>query len=264
MIPIKNITHMKITRSRIYSQLIRLKYKSIKFLFSRNSYILSLITPFKNLCKFLRDNSEIDECTIYLNENGYICHQIVAKNWDIAHIIANLSDGNFLDMGSSDSYILENVIKKGIKGEKYGIDLRKPDTPIEDVNYIVGDLMNTSLQNNFFQNITCLSVIEHEVDFDKFASEVSRLLKNQGKLYLTFDYWEPKIVSQVKLYGLKWSPLDRNDVNTFIKILTGYNLNLTQDIKWKIKEAVITPMNHSPDSINSYTFGMLVFQKNDL
>lgn len=255
---------MKFIGSRTYLQLIRLKYIAIKFLFYRNSYILSLITPFKKLCKFLCDESEIGECTTYLDENGYICHPINAKNWDIAHIITNLSDGNFLDMGSSDSYILENVIKKGIKGKKYGIDLRKPDNPIKDVNYIVGDLMNTNLQNNFFQNITCLSVIEHEVNFDKFASEVSRLLANRGKLYLTFDYWEPKIISQVKLYGLKWSPLDRDDVNTLVKILISYNLNLVQDIEWTIKEAIITPMNHSPDSNNSYTFGMLVFQKNDL
>lgn len=255
---------MKITKSRTYLQLIRIKYRTIKLFFSRNLYILSLVTPFTNLCKFLCDESEINECTTYLDENGYICHPIDAKNWDIAHIITNLSDGNFLDMGSSDSYILENVIKKGVKGEKYGIDLRKPDKPIEYVNYIVGDLMNTNLQDNFFQNITCLSVIEHEVDFDKFASEVSRLLMDQGKLYLTFDYWEPKIISQVKLYGLHWTPLGRNDVNTLVKILTGYNLNLVQNIEWEIKEAVINPMNHSPDSTKSYTFGMLVFQKNGL
>ena len=255
---------MKITRSRTYLQLTRLKYRTIKLLFSRNLYILSLITPFTNLCKFLCNESEINECTTYLDENGYICHSINAKNWDIAHIVTDLSDGNFLDMGSSDSYILENVIKKGVKGEKYGIDLRKPDNPIEHVNYIVGDLMNTTLKDNFFQNITCLSVIEHEVDFDKFALEVSRLLIDQGKLYLTFDYWEPKVISQIKLYGLKWNPLDQNDVNTLVKTLKSYNLNLVQNIKWKTGEAVINPMNHSPDSTKSYTFGMLLFQKNSL
>jgi hypothetical protein len=30
--------------------------------------------------------------------------------------------------------------------------------------------------DNYFANITCLSVIEHEVDFNKFAAEISRLL----------------------------------------------------------------------------------------
>jgi len=251
-------------KNSIYLKLIRLKYKVVKFFSSKNLDFLSFITPFDKLCKFLCDDLEIDECTIYLDENGYICHQINAKNWDIAHIISNVSDGNFLDMGSSDSYILENVVKKGIKGEKYGIDLRKPDNPIKFVNYIVGDLMNTNLESNFFKNITCLSVIEHEVDFDKFGSEVSRLLMNKGRLYITFDYWEPKVISQIKLYGLKWNPLDRNDVNILVKILGNYNLNLVHNISWKTRKAVINPTNYSPDKIKSYTFGILVFQKNTL
>jgi len=255
---------MKITMSRTYLKIIRFKYRIIQILFPRNYYILSLITPFTKLCKFLCSESEIKESTVYLEKNGYVYHPINAKNWDIAHIIANLSDGNFLDMGSSDSYILENVIKTGIKGQKYGIDLREPDNRLEQVNYIVGDLMNTNLQDNFFHNITCLSVIEHEVNFDKFASEVSRLLVNKGKLYLTFDYWEPKILSQIKLYGLQWNPLDRNDVNTLVKTLNNYDLHLIQNINWDTKEAIITPANHSPDSTKSYTFGMLVFQKNNL
>lgn len=255
---------MEITKYRTYLKLIRLKYKAVKFFFPKNLYLLSLITPFTKSCKFLCNSSEINECTIYLDENGYACHPINAKNWDIAHIISNLTDGNFLDMGSSDSYILENVVRKGIKGEKYGIDLRPPNEPIESVNYVVGDLMHTKLKDKFFKNITCLSVIEHEVDFDKFASEVSRLLMDQGKLYLTFDYWEPKVISQTKLYGLKWNPLDRNDVNLLVKTLKSHNLNLVQNIEWKTGEAVINPMNHSPDSTKSYTFGMLSFQKDSL
>ncbi|WP_013325268.1 methyltransferase domain-containing protein [Gloeothece verrucosa] len=217
--------------------------------------------PLLKLCKFLGSVSEIENCTLYLQENGYVSHEIDAKNWDIAHVIANLPDGNFLDMGSSDSYILKNVILKGIKGEKYGIDLREPNVPVPGVNYLIGNLTKTNLADNFFTSITCLSVIEHEVNFDNFAAEVARLLINKGRLYLTFDYWNPKIVSNIELYGLKWNPLSQTDVTNLVNTCNKYGLNLVQDIDWTTDKAVITPMNHSPDQTKSYTFGLLVFEK---
>ena len=73
------------------------------------------------------------------------------------------------------------------------------------------------LTYSYFKNITCLSVIEHEVDIKKFVTEVSRILTDGGKLYLTFDYWTPKLKTTVKLYGLTWSPLDEYETQTLIK-----------------------------------------------
>jgi ubiquinone/menaquinone biosynthesis C-methylase UbiE len=164
-------------------------------------------------------------------------------------------------MGSSDSYILKNVAIKKVKGEKYGIDFREPDICVPEVNYIVGNLLDTNLPTNFFKNITCLSVIEHEIDFTKFACEVSRILTNKGKIYITFDYWNPKIVSQIKLYGLSWQPLCQEDVEDLIHEFQSYDLCLLQEVNWSTDKAVITPENYSPDKNYSYTFGLLVFEK---
>ncbi|MBE9175109.1 methyltransferase domain-containing protein [Synechocystis salina LEGE 06155] len=248
-------------KGRLHKKLVRLKYRLIRLMTDKKSNFFAALTPFNNLCKFLHSYWEIDECTIYLQENGYVFHEIDAKNWDIAHVIFNLSDGNFLDMGSSDSYILKNTIIKNIKGEKYGIDLRDPSTIVPGINYVVGDLTNTGLKDSFFKNITCLSVLEHEVDYEKFSSEVSRILHSKGKLYLTFDYWNPPIKSNIKLYGLDWQPLSQDNVNTLIAILKKYGLCLIQEVDWKTNETIITPENHSPDSTVSYTFGLLVFEK---
>jgi len=213
-------------------------------------------------CKFLKTRKEIDECTSYLNYYGLASHILSCKDWDLAHIIPEIGDGNFLDMGSSDSFILKNVALKGIHGEMYGIDLREPCTPIKGVKYIVGNLMDTKLPDRFFKNITCLSVIEHEVDFSKFALEVARLLEYEGRLFVTFDYWNPKVTPPIKMYGLDWKPLDEQALREFIGICEGNGLALIQDMDWSLQDAVIRDGYYSPHPDVSYTFGLVVFEKN--
>jgi len=218
-------------------------------------------SEFMKMCKFLKSRSEVVECTEYLHNNGYFSHELLCKDWDIAHIIADLSDGNLLDMGSSDSYILKNAVKKQIRGEKIGIDLRQSNVPVLGVKYIVGDLMNVPLSDHYFQNITCLSVIEHEVDYLQFATEASRLLKENGKLYVTFDYWKPKIHTNMTLYNLEWNILDDIDVDCLVRACYQQGLVLNGEIDWTLGEPVITQGYYSPNPNIHYTFGMLVFQK---
>jgi SAM-dependent methyltransferase len=212
-------------------------------------------------CKFLKTWQEIDDCTKFLKQYGFVSHNLICKDWDLAHIIPEIEDGNFLDMGSSDSYILKNIALKRTRGELYGIDLREPDVPVRGVKYIIGDLMDTKLPDRYFKYITCLSVIEHEVDYNKFAREVSRLLEDGGKLFVTFDYWSPKIVPPIKMYGLDWNILCEEDVKQFMSICEENGLFLHQDMDWSTKDAVIHDGNYSPHSGISYTFGLLVFEK---
>ena len=144
---------------------------------------------------------------------------------------------------------------------KYGIDLRKPDHHDPEITYLVGDLLAVPLPDGYFQYITCLSVIEHEVDIQSFAAEASRLLANGGKLYVTFDYWTPKIMTDLKLYGLAWKPLDDWDVQLLQYACEAHNLQLIDDIDWSLGEAVIRSGYYSPHPQIAYTFGMLVFEK---
>jgi len=213
------------------------------------------------LCNFLKSRTEIKECRRILYRNGFKSHVHKCKDWDLASIIPAIDDGNFLDMGSSDSSILKNISILRISGELHGIDLREPIKPVRQVKYIVGDLMDTKLPDNYFKNITCLSVIEHEVDFKKLAQEVSRLLQLGGKIFLTFDYWDPKIKTDMTLYGLKWQPLDKQAVNMLIAEFESHDLYPVEDIDWALGEPVIDRDYYSPDPNVSYTFGLLTFEK---
>ncbi len=267
-LPIVNRLRDYISSNNIYLGSSQTQIKGNKIRKSRGSANLVnkseiATSPKPSVCKFLKFRDEIYKCTDYLHRNGYVSHNLVCKDWDIAHIISDLSDGNLLDMGSSDSYILKNAVLKNVQGEKYGIDLQPPDVPLEEVKYMIGDLMDTQLPGNYFTNITCLSVIEHEVDFKKFATEVSRLLTEAGKLYVTFDYWTPKLKPDFKLYDKLWNLLDENDTKKLIEECKSFGLNLVEPVDWSLGDAVIKPGYFSPPGANiSYTFGMLVFQKN--
>ncbi|MDB5810246.1 MAG: Methyltransferase type 11 [Betaproteobacteria bacterium] len=224
---------------------------------------LSLPTPpdMAGLCKLLRSRDEIDACTQYLKQSGYVQHNLSCKNWDLAHVLPAITDGNFLDMGSSDSFVLKNVALKRIRGELHGIDLRAPDVPITGVHYAVGDLMQTTLPDGHFAHITCLSVLEHEVDYDRFAAEAARLLAPGGRLFVTFDYWEPKVAPSIKLYDLAWQPLDAAMVRRLFASCKRHGLATIQEFDFTTGEPVIEWGYFSPHPDVRYTFGISAFEK---
>jgi FkbM family methyltransferase len=215
----------------------------------------------KRLCRFLRGRDEVEQSTLFLQRHGYLSHNLACKNWDLANVLPQIGEGNVLDMGSTDSHLLRNLRLKRIRGELWGVDLREPNGAVDGVNYVKGDLTDTKLPDGHFDNITCLSVVEHGVDYGAFARETARLLKTGGRLYLTFDYWEPRVNAPVDLYGLKWQPLDRYLAESLVVECKNKGLVLVADIDWAIDDAVIRPGYYSPHPKVSYTFGFLVFQK---
>ncbi len=217
--------------------------------------------PDASLCKFLKSREEVEHCTRFLHRNGFASHNLICKDWDLAHLVSEIGDGNFLDMGSSDSYILKNLTLKRVKGDLYGIDLCDPDVPIPRVTYLKGNLIETGLPSQHFRNISCLSVIEHDVDYDCFAKEASRLLELGGRLFVTFDYWEPEIIPVIRLYDLAWKPLNKQKLLQFMEACDRQRLKLIQDMDWTLGDPVIHYGYYAPHPTIKYTFGMAVFEK---
>jgi SAM-dependent methyltransferase len=216
------------------------------------------------MCEFLKSRADVAEATEFLTARGLVPHALECKNWDLAHVMADVPDGDFLDMGSSESYILHNVTRKGISGDKFGIDLRAPDHPVQGVRYSVGDIMKTGFNADAFQSITCLSVVEHNVDVRLLAPEIRRILKPGGKLYLTFDYWDPKISTAAVgtlLYGLPWFILDKAEAYNMIGIFNQSGLMLVEEPDWSAPEPVIREDYFAPLPGYRYTFGILTFKK---
>lgn len=211
--------------------------------------------------KFLQNRQEVDQCTAWLKSKGLISHHFTCKDFEIANICKELKDGDLLDMGSSGSWILHNAIKLAIKGKKCGIDLSDHEAPIAGVEYIKGDLMKTPYPQKSFDTITCLSVIEHEVDYYLLAKEAARLLRKGGVFYISFDYWNPKVDTTdvgTKLYGLKWNILDSKDVSELEVAMGRYGLHMSGNLDWTTKDTVINDQFCAPYG-KKYTFGLLKF-----
>lgn len=122
--------------------------------------------------------------------------------------------------------------------------------------------MNVPMPAGFFDYVVSLSVIEHEVNFSRFAKEVSRLLKSGGHLFVSFDFWEPKpLYEKRKLYKLDWNILDKQDVLNLIDVLKENGLEITSEIDWTLQDAVINDTYCSPVQGVSYTFGIFHFIK---
>ena len=61
----------------------------------------------------------------------------------------------------------------------------------------IQDLEKTNFQNNMFDYITSLSVIEHGVNTQNYFKEMSRILKKDGMLLTSSDYWPDKLVNKI-------------------------------------------------------------------
>lgn len=214
--------------------------------------------------EFLKTRSQISDSTKWLQERGFTTHPISCKDWELKLITEALEDGNLVDLGANGSFCLHNAIKKGLYGRKVGIDLAEVtgDNKAEGAEYIQGDLMHTPFEDESFNTAICMSVLEHQVDYNDFAKEVSRILGTRGKLFVSFDTWTPKPdTSKTKLYSLDWNILSKNDVLILIEVLLKNGLRLSSEMDWNTEDAVINPSYCSPAQGVEYTFAILKFIK---
>ncbi len=56
-----------------------------------------------------------------------------------------------------------------------------------NVKFTCSDIRNMPYEDNSFDIIYCISVLEHTKDYEKIIKEFKRLLKKEGRLIITFD-----------------------------------------------------------------------------
>ena len=186
------------------------------------------------------------------------------KSWDIYNsfefIDKNLAKNiKIIDVGCYGSEILLTLYKSGFK-DIHGIDTNpkiKKMPYSNKINYHVGNFFENNFQSCSFDCITSISVIEHGYDEKLFFSEFSRLLKKDGYLILTFDYWNTKIeTDNIKMFDLSWNIFSKEEVKTMIiNAREKYNLGLVGNENFKVEDAVINCAN------KNYTFAWMVFKK---
>lgn len=181
------------------------------------------------------------------------------KNWDSLAALSLIlrhtnKNANILDAGGVVySSILPQLVKFGYEN-LIAVDLsfqglkniiRKTIVmlhPIKNkIEYRYGDITKTKFKNNYFDAITCLSVIEHGVNPDDFFREMSRILKPDSILFISTDYWEQKIDTKGKsAYGVPIHIFSKEEILDWISIAKKYNLHLMEEIDFNCKDKVVS------------------------
>lgn len=195
-----------------------------------------------------------------------ICIGDELKSWDVLKttlfIESNISKSDpILDVGAFACElpcILHNLHYTSLAGIDLNSNINK--MPYADsVRYEVSDFMHTSFENESFQAITAISVIEHGFNGKLLLAEVSRLLRPGGYFVASFDFWPDKVdTSGMLIFGMDWKIFSAQEVRAFLHEAIEYDLFPPGEVDLTGSDKAISCANRD------YTFAWLALQKRPL
>ena len=201
----------------IYKNYLRL-LKGFKFPPPTPKKVLWMNTTLKTKEEVVLAIEIIKNLKLNLNSN------ILEKNWDsliALNIILQNTDINavILDAGGQiNSLILLWLYQFGYCNLKCLNLVFKKESKRGKIEFIPGDLTNTDFPDNFFDVITCISVVEHGVNEEKYFKEMHRILKKGGLLITSTDYWESKLDKIIKFaYNNPVFVYDKESIQRLLK-----------------------------------------------
>jgi SAM-dependent methyltransferase len=224
----------------------------------------------------LKTTSEVIEAEQGLHRLRLFRHHSQIKSWDTYKMIKKISSANresfVLDVGCYESPILPMLKRLGFTN-LYGCDLvLKPSSdcnpsftnnnnnnnnssfkyhedyePIakmySDKSYqlSIRNLEDTKYKDQMFDYVTSLSVIEHGVNIEKYFREMSRIIKSNGYLLTSTDYWPDKLVNNKNVLS-KGTPdniFSRDEIEKLVEVADKNGLKLIEPIDFEYKDKVV-------------------------
>ena len=197
--------------------------------------------------KVLKNWNEVGEAIHFLSQHNYRTHHNPIKSWDlrlIAEMVSDLGrDGLMLDLGASVLGAVRLLYEMGFR-RIAGYDLtfsvfdrllqfrdwldlmaRRRRLTLPQYRLRSKGLFDTGLQDKCASALICLSVMEHGIDQDHFFAEAARLLKLGGRLFVSTDYWEPKLdTAGRKMFGQPWTIFSKNEIEAMLEIASNHGL----------------------------------------
>jgi len=213
----------------------------------------------------LRSKEEVDLIVKELNEQNLPQHSDLPKNWDSYSALTIISrhfdrrrkSVAILDAGGEFySAILPQLQALGFEKLKcINISIQNP-VKIGRIEYEYGDITGTAFGNNRFSAIVCLSVIEHLTGTSLFFDEMYRILKTNGLLFISTDYWHGAIdVRDTKSFGRPVQIFDKEGIYTLIEQARSSGFSVIDKLDLECADKVI---NHQG---LQYTFVYFTLQK---
>ncbi|HKH98359.1 MAG TPA: class I SAM-dependent methyltransferase [Candidatus Sulfotelmatobacter sp.] len=191
-------------------------------------------------------------------------HRAPEKNWDhlaaVSTILARTpACARVLDAGAEFySNVLPTLFLYGYR-DLYGINLSFTDPARRgSIRYLPGDLTRTPFPNDFFDAITCMSVIEHGVPLDTYFQEMHRLLKPGGVLITSTDYYPTPIDTRgLVAHGCPVKIFSKPEIQSALSLAQQMGLKPTGDVDLKCVEK---PIRWEPYGLE-YSFVLFTLQK---
>ena len=105
----------------------------------------------------------------------------------------------------------------------------------------IRNIEDTKYRDQMFDYVTSLSVIEHGVNIEKYFREMSRIIKGNGYLLTSTDYWPHKLVNTKNILS-KSTPdniFSRDEIENLVEIAEKSGLKLIEPIDFEYKEKVV-------------------------
>lgn len=154
------------------------------------------------------------------------------KAWDVSFAVSLLLDrchveDSILDLGCKDSGILPCLAVSGFKS-LVGIDVdqtivRQPRFGC--IRWLPADLYRNGFERHSFTAISAISTIEHGLDVEQLAGEISRLLRPGGLWIFSTDYHPVKLdTSWTRPFGMEWTIFSREEIRSLLATFERYDL----------------------------------------
>ncbi len=191
-------------------------------------------------------------------------HRGPEKNWDhlaaVTSILANTNrSARILDAGAEIySNVLPALFLYGYR-DLHGINLGFTDpTRRGPIRYIPGDLTRTPYPDAHFDAISCLSVIEHGVSLRDYFREMYRLLKPDGLLITSTDYYPTPVNTQGKVaHSTPIKIFSKPEIQAALELARSVGFQTTGDIDLECAEK---PIRWEPFGLE-YTFVLFTLRK---
>ncbi len=210
----------------------------------------------------LQSQSEVEFATSELRRNGFITHEDTPKNWDMLIAIQEILDRHsksavILDAGGElYSRMAQNLFLFGFRNIFVGNLVFSKPFNLGSIRYEPCDITKSRFKNGFFDAITCLSVIEHGVEWSQFFKEMSRVIKPGGTLIISTDFFCDKVDTEgLSAYDSDVLIFDTNEIKKLVRVASSHDLELASNLDMECKERVVTWSRLGL----SYTFIILIF-----